>query len=373
MLENLKIIHEQMKDQYDLLILKMNVINQENFSLKRELYFYQNNSNNNSSINSNYNSNNNNQNINNNKIINNNFNTKEKEYPEKNVNININMNNIPKHKINNMKINIEDNNNLHNINTNPINNDKYNYNYYRKINKEKITNNDNIEINQDNLNNKNNLEYYNTINNSHRKFIRNINQNDSSGVSALLNNNNNNNKAITLYETKIKREKEKERDKTPILTHNNNKMQIGKSNINNISNISNINTNELCNYQKSNIKGKLNSNKKKITRTKSIDNKYNEESNYIKIKNKNEQISFIPTETNLKIEKQLEDIEKILIQLQKKRNIYLDQFDKLPEHPKKQKDLVEKKETKKIIDELNIAINEYKIKERNLKKLFEAI
>ena len=59
-----------------------------------------------------------------------------------------------------------------------------------------------------------------------------------------------------------------------------------------------------------------------------------------------------------------------MIQLQKKRDIYLAQYDKLPEHPKKQKDLVEKKETKKIIDELNTAINEYKSKERNLKKIF---
>ena len=118
----------------------------------------------------------------------------------------------------------------------------------------------------------------------------------------------------------------------------------------------------------------MNSNKKgKISRTKSIDNKYTENSSYIKIKNKNNQISFIPSETNLKIEKQIEEIEKTLIQLQKKRSIYLNEYDKLPEHPKKQKDLVEKRETKKIIDELNIAINEYKIKERNLKKMYQPI
>ena len=76
------------------------------------------------------------------------------------------------------------------------------------------------------------------------------------------------------------------------------------------------------NYFDKNIKtkGNLNSNKKgKISRTKSIDNKYTENSSYIKIKNKNNQISFIPSETNLKIEKQIEEIEKTLIQLQKKK------------------------------------------------------
>ena len=47
MLDNFKIIHEQLKDQYDLVMLKMNTVNQENYTLKRELYFYQNNTNNN--------------------------------------------------------------------------------------------------------------------------------------------------------------------------------------------------------------------------------------------------------------------------------------------------------------------------------------
>ncbi len=84
-------------------------------------------------------------------------------------------------------------------------------------------------------------------------------------------------------------------------------------------------------------------------------------------------MSLFPSESNLKIERKLEEIEKILIQLQKKRDIYLDEYDKLPEHPKKQKELIEKRETKKIIDELNIAINEYKMKERNLKKLYQPV
>ena len=83
---------------------------------------------------------------------------------------------------------------------------------------------------------------------------------------------------------------------------------------------------------------------------------------------KNNQLIFIPSESNLKKEKKIEEIEKSLIKLQKQRDIYLDEFDKLPEHPKKQKDLNEKKELKKLIDELNININEFKRQERNLKK-----
>ena len=135
----------------------------------------------------------------------------------------------------------------------------------------------------------------------------------------------------------------------------------------------NINQDELTNYRKSS-KTNLNSNRKgKISRAKSIDNNNNDSSTYIKIKNKNNQMSLFPSESNLKIERQLEEIEKILIQLQKKRDIYLDEYDKLPEHPKKQKELIEKRETKKIIDELNIAINEYKMKERNLRKMYQPV
>ncbi len=54
--------------------------------------------------------------------------------------------------------------------------------------------------------------------------------------------------------------------------------------------------------------------------------------------------------------------------MQKQRDIYLDQYDKLPEHPKKQKDFNEKRELKKLIDDLNMNINEYKRQERNIKK-----
>ena len=84
-------------------------------------------------------------------------------------------------------------------------------------------------------------------------------------------------------------------------------------------------------------------------------------------------MTLFPSESNLKIEKKLEEIAKILIQLQKKRDVYLDEYDKLPENPKKHKDLIDKRETKKIIDELNTAINEYKMKERNLRKMYQPV
>ena len=137
------------------------------------------------------------------------------------MNININMNNIPKQKINSMKINIDNNNNQ--INYKKINN------YKSEKNDKKEINNKTIEINRDK---ENDDVYNNTITKSHRKFIKNINQNDSSGVSALLKNNNYEN--ITM--TKIKR-KEKERDKTPInrnikLNHHDNNNYI-YNNINN--------------------------------------------------------------------------------------------------------------------------------------------
>ena len=231
----------------------------------------------------------------------------------------------------------------------------------------------------------NNDEYYNTINNSHRKFIRNINQNDSSGVSSLLKNNNN---IINKEKNKI----ENNRDKTPIIS-NSNKSKLFKYKIDNYNNEINLNDNTYTNINmityknediintnndyynyKNNSKINFSSNKKgKISRTKSIDNKLNENANYTKIKNKNNQMGLFPSEYNLKIEKKLEEITKVLIQLQKKREFYLDEYDKLPEHPKKQKDLVDKRETKKIIDELNTAINEYKMKERNLKKIYQPI
>ena len=123
--------------------------------------------------------------------------------------------------------------------------------------------------------------------------------------------------------------------------------------------------------------------KKKISRTKSIDIPNNEDSNtYFSGKrdinfqininnrnlNKNNPIISFPSESNLRKEKQIEEIEKSLIKLQKQRNIYLDEYDKLPEHPKKQKDLNDKRELKKLIDNLNMNINEYKRQERNLKK-----
>ena len=282
-----------------------------------------------------------------------------------------------------MKIDIGNDNNTNQVSYKKIN----------KINKEKIernenkTNNNDINDNKEiniGTNNNNDDEYYNTINNSHRKFIRNINQNDSSGVSALLKNNNNLDNNNNNYENKTQREK------TPLISnnnknrlfkqrtiynnnYNNNEFNYTNINIPSYKNEETLNPKEYTSYRNS-TKTNINSNKKgKIARTKSIDNKSSQNSNYIKIKNKNNQITLFPSESNLKIEKKLEEIAKILIQLQKKRDIYLDEYDKLPEHPKKQKDLIDKRETKKMIDELNTAINEYKMKERNLKKMYQPV
>ena len=123
--------------------------------------------------------------------------------------------------------------------------------------------------------------------------------------------------------------------------------------------------------------------RKKISRTRSIDISNNENTNSYYIgqreinyqnninnrnMNKNNPIISFPSESNLKKEKKIDEIERSLIKLQKQRNIYLDEYDKLPEHPKKQKDLNDKRELKKLIDDLNMNINEYKRQERNLKK-----
>ena len=134
--------------------------------------------------------------------------------------------------------------------------------------------------------------------------------------------------------------------------------------------------------------------RKKITRTRSIDIPRNEENNsinlndngncnglgnYLDKNNNNMPSNYIENnnkrnwknknlENDLMNEKKMEEIGKTLIKLQKQRNIYLDEYDKLPEHPKKQKDLNDKRELKKLIDDLNMDINEFKRQERNLKK-----
>ena len=396
MLENLKILHEQMKDQYDLLMLKLNTINQENFSLKRELYFYQNTVNNNmNSNNTNYSSNNNN---NNNYNSNNNMpnrynenNKYENEYQEPNENI---KSFKSKNSYNNIQIDIENNNN-----------NQFNY---KKLNKDRLENNYNYKLNNG-INNQNE-EIVPTITNSHRKFIGNINQNDSSGVSALLKNS-----------TNVRENQSNKREKTPIITTlRNNKFQNFDNyeqkpkNLRNIQNLKrenksiylneesieqqdyfnkNINENNNyfieTNYNISNNSNNANlrynniNKRRKIARNKSIDYPNNEntnsnirENNYVSgesnvnnrnLKRNNQLICF-PSESDLKKEKKINEIGTILIKLQKQRDIYLQQYDKLPEHPKKQKDLNEKRELKKLIDDLNMNINEYKKQERNIKK-----
>ena len=284
-----------------------------------------------------------------------------------------------------MKIDIDNNNNQYN---------------FKKINKDKIKN----SKYNDAYNNENNNEIEQTvptITKSHRKFVGNINQNDSSGVSALLNNNNNN------YDI-IQRNR---RERTPINTIKNNgdnskyynnyknrdekysnvqyyeqtnyKNENFSSNFSKEENnivLSNINYNKNYNNNNNNNVRYNNNKRRKITRTKSIDRINNENtiniSNFIyNDNNKNNrhyaklsQKTSFPSESMLLNEKKIDEIEKILIKLQKQRDIYLDEYNKLPEHPKKHKDLNDKKELKKLIDDLNVNINEYKRQERNLKK-----
>ena len=377
MLENLKILHEQMKDQYDLLILKLNTVNQENFSLKRELYFYQNTTNNNNmNNNTNYNSNGNtnyNSNSNNKSKYNgNNNNNFENDYKNENTKYL-----RPKYNYNNIKIDIE--------------NDNKNYNY-KKINKDKSGFNDNKDINNGSE------EIIPTITNSHRKFIANINQNDSSSVSALLKNNINNvrdNEINKRENAQIRNNNYKNFESKPGGFRNIQKLRKEQNNVyenerNERVNYFNINEdhdyyNE-TNYNKNNntINSNIQNRRRKIARTKSIDlpnngnsktninypENQNYEENYSNNKNRkkdNPIISF-QSESNLQKEKQINEIQKTLAKLQKQRNIYLDEYDKLPEHPKKQKDLIDKRDLKQLIDELNMNINEYKRQERNLKK-----
>ena len=377
MLENLKILHEQMKDQYDLLILKLNTVNQENFSLKRELYFYQNTTNNNNmNNNTNYNSNGNtnyNSNSNNKSKYNgNNNNNFENDYKNENTKYL-----RPKYNYNNIKIDIE--------------NDNKNYNY-KKINKDKSGFNDNKDINNGSE------EIIPTITNSHRKFIANINQNDSSSVSALLKNNINNvrdNEINKRDNAQIRNNNYKNFESKPGGFRNIQKLRKEQNNVyenerNERVNYFNINEdhdyyNE-TNYNKNNntINSNIQNRRRKIARTKSIDlpnngnsktninypENQNYEENYSNNKNRkkdNPIISF-QSESNLQKEKQINEIQKTLAKLQKQRNIYLDEYDKLPEHPKKQKDLIDKRDLKQLIDELNMNINEYKRQERNLKK-----
>ena len=51
--------------------------------------------------------------------------------------------------------------------------------------------------------------------------------------------------------------------------------------------------------------------------------------------------------------------------MEKQRSIYIDEYDKLPEHPKTKKDLNDKRKLKKLIDELTTNINIYTNHENN--------
>ena len=301
MMENLKLINEQMKQEYELLILKVKRLNQENFSLKKELFFYQNN----------------------------------------NINPNLTDNNIRDIQRNNFQK--EDKiDKIHNMK-------QYNF---KKIANDKVYNNKNYN----NKNIEDNEIITHTITNSHRKFIKNISQNDSSGVSTLLNIDINNQPSYnnkTKISTKNKYDLNDTYNKEFIKNNHNNSYLIN-------DNVDNVDINKTYQNQKRFDK------RGKIMRLKSIDNS-NERMNYYEEKN------FIDKrqsklDNNFKTEKQIDNIEKELIKLQKQRNIYLNEFDKLPEHPKKQRDLNERKELKKLIEDLDNNINEYKRQERNIKK-----
>ena len=223
----------------------------------------------------------------------------------------------------------------------------------------------NINNSPKKLNNKEkNKEVIHTITTSHRKFIGNINQNDSSGVSALLRNN------INDIQTIINK-----KENTPVISltkENNNKDKYSyyfnyKDNNENIINNLNINNPNNAIYTKYN---NLYGNKKeRISRTKSankINNNYNDadpDNNY-----NNSNIKNFPSESNFVNNKKIKEIEKNLINLEKQRNIYLEEYSKLPEHPKTKKDLNDKRKLKKIIDELNTNINIYANQENKFYK-----
>ena len=178
-------------------------------------------------------------------------------------------------------------------------------------------------------------EYINTITTSHRKFIANINQNDSSGVSALLKH------YINETQSNNKRNNKNEKDNVPIIAlskENYNKNKYSKllnyKESNNINNINEKNNNTI--YTKyndiyANPKGR-------IDRTKSAG----------KIENK-----------------KIKEIERNIINMEKERNAYIEQYEKLPEFPKTKKELNDKRKLKKLIDELATNINIYTNNENN--------
>ena len=325
MLDNLKIIHEQLKDQYDLLILKMNTVNQENFSLKRELYFYQNNINNNLNINNNYNMNNNISNFNSridlkgtSEKISNEKKSQDINAKEKEENKDINNSNKKIKTINNELLDTP--------------NDKTN---------NKLNNNGVVQNNSKKDEKKN--EIIPTITKSHRKFIANINQNDSSGVSSLLKN---------YVDTNDGKEDNKNNDnenmKITSLTKENN-LKDNFSNIkNNNENINMYPKEGINNTIYTNYKNFYNNKKTRIEKTKSAD----------KIKYFN-----IPLESNY--DKKIKEIKNNLMNLQKQRNTYLNEYNRLPEQPKTKNDLNYKRKIKKIIDEIGTNINIYTNKENN--------
>ena len=317
MLDNLKIIHEQLKDQYDLALLKMNTVNQENFTLKRELYFFQSNINNNINNSNNYNKNNNNSNY------------EQKEDSQKNINENKNDfdDDIQKKEENAEKKNCQEHQSHKKNNNLTINIDNSN-DKEKKKNNELNKTNDNEEINK-------------TITKSYRKFITSSNQNDSSGVSALLNNDITDNQTNTYIKETLS-----------IVSNKDNFMKKDNNKIKN-KYINNENKN------------------KGIERNKSYEEKIkmiiyeNNEENIIK-RNKMNSINIL-TEENIIYNRKIKEIENNLINMQKQREIYIEQYNKIPEQPKTRNDLNEKRKLKKLIEELTTEINKLTNKEEKNK------
>ena len=151
----------------------------------------------------------------------------------------------------------------------------------------------------------------------------------SSGVSALLKN------YINETQSNNKRKNENEKDNIPIIT-----LTKDNYNKNNCSN--------LLNYKESNKINNLNEKNKNTIYT-----KYNDI--YGNLKGRIDR-----TKSAGKIEnKKMKEIERNIINMEKQRNAYIEQYEKLPEFPKTKKDLNDKRKLKKLIDELTTNINIY--------------
>jgi flagellar biosynthesis chaperone FliJ len=134
-------------------------------------------------------------------------------------------------------------------------------------------------------------------------------------------------------------------------------------------NFVNENTNSIyTKYSHNNLGGR----KGRIARTKSVDKinnifyqNYDDLNN--NINNKDDINDFRPQKSQIN-DKRIKEMEKTINNLEKQRNIYLNEYNKLPENPKTQKELNEKRKLKRLIDEFNTNIYNVKSQEKNMKK-----